>query len=33
MKAIHTLNKVETGQTCIVQDLKATGTQRRRMLI
>ncbi|MBM7684707.1 FeoA family protein [Defluviitalea raffinosedens] len=33
MKAIYIpLNKVETGQTCIVQDLRATGAQRRRML-
>lgn len=33
MKAIYIpLNKVKTGQTCVVQDLNSTGIQRRRML-
>lgn len=26
------LNKVKTGQTCIIQELKSTEMQRRRML-
>ena len=33
MKGIYIpLNRVKTGQTCIVQELSATGPERRRML-
>lgn len=33
MKRIYIpLDQVHIGQTCVIQELKATGTQRRRML-